>query len=94
MKFGGAVQAPHAAEDARIGAGDQNVMFHLRAQDPANNRDNLPRSFPLRVDNFRKTLAQPAVVIDLGEPEILKRHMPELLHGSGDGSLPCPHIFQ
>ena len=69
-------------------------MRRSRAQHPAHDRNNLLGSFSLRVDNFGKTLAQAAVVIDLGEPEILIRHVPQLFEGPRDGQLPCPHIFQ
>ena len=94
MKFGVAAQPADRAEDARIGARDQNVMRRSRAQHSAHDRDDLPGSFPLRIDNLGKSLAQAAVVIDLGESKVLIRHVPQLLDGPRDGQLPRPHIFQ
>jgi hypothetical protein len=52
------------------------------------------RSFSLRIHNFGKTLAKAAVVIDLGEPKILIRHVPQPFEAPRDGQLPRPHIFQ
>jgi hypothetical protein len=66
----------------------------LRAQHPAHDRHNLRGSFPFRVNYLRETLAQAAVMIDLREAKVLKRHVPQLFESARDGQLPRAHIFQ
>ena len=94
MKFRGAAQSPHGAKNASVGAGDQDVVRRPRAQHSAHDGHDLLRSFALRVDHFRKSLAQSAMVIDLGESKILIGHVPQLLDRARDGQFPRPHVFQ
>jgi len=94
VKFGLSIQSPDSAVDGRIGACDQNVVRRPRAQHSAHDRDDLLRCFPLGINHLGKTLTQSAVVIDLGEPKVLERHVPQPLDTPRDGQFPCPHIFQ
>ena len=63
----------------RRGAGDENV-FRAREQGIGDSDDLFGR-FAEAEDDFRHPVAQHAVVIDLGEAEILEGHVAHAFHG-------------
>src|SRR6185312_3510125 len=66
------------ARGFRRGSGDENV-FRTREQG-ARDGDDLIRRFAQAENDFGHPVTQRAVVIDLGESEILERHMPHAFH--------------
>ena len=69
----------HDAGGFRGGAGNKNV-FRAREQ-CVRDADDLVRRFAQAEDDFGHPVAQRAVVIDLGEAEILEGHVAHAFHG-------------
>ena len=76
--------------DARRGLGihpgNQHVLGLFRKA--AGDGHNLVGRFPFTENHLGDTVTEGAVMIDLGESQILKRHMPQLMHGGVD--INCP----
>src|SRR5579885_1418785 len=63
----------HRPRDLSVGPRDENVVRRaLSPQHAADDFRHLTRSFPRPEDHFRKTLTQRAMMVHLGEAQILK----------------------
>src|SRR5712692_4536744 len=92
MEFRLAAQPPYGTIDAFAGARNQDVVLGSpRAQHSADNPGDLLRSLARGEDGLGKTLAQRAVVVNLGEAEVFKRQVAQPLDGLRDRKAPGSH---
>jgi hypothetical protein len=94
MKFCGARDFLYRRRSLRVGARDQNIVRGFRAQHSANDLDDLPGGFALRENDFRKTLAKRAMMVNLREAEIFIGKLPEPLDSGIGRQLAAPYGFE
>ena len=99
MKLRGARGFPvsffHGGEDFGVGASDQNIVPRVfLLEHGADDFGDLLRRFAFGEDDFRKTLAESAVMVDFGEAEVFKWQVLEAFDGRGRRKLSSPHGFQ
>src|SRR5713226_3712333 len=92
MEFRLAAQPPYGTIDAFAGARNQDIVLRgPRTQHSADNPGDLLRSLAWGEDGLGKTLAQRAVVVNLGKAEVFKRQVAQPLDGLRDRKAPGSH---
>ena len=99
MKLRGARGFPisffHGGEDFGVGAGDENVVPRVfLLEHGADDFGDLLRRFAFGENDFREALTLGAMMVHLGEAEVLKRQVLEAFDGRGGREFPPLHGFQ
>ena len=94
MEFHIPVKPAHGAVDSLVGARDQDIVLRSRTQHHAHDAGHLLGGLPVCVDDLGKTLAQYAVMIDLGKAEIFERQVSQPLGSLGDRQVALLHIIE
>lgn len=99
MKFCGArgfsVGLFYGGKDFGIGTSDQNIVVRIFfPKHGADDFRDLLGRFAFGEDDFRKTLAEGAVMVHFGEAEVFKRQVLQALDGRARSELPRLHGFQ